>query len=691
MRARSGIITNYSVEVPLQQVSREELRYILRKVSNLLEQLQDVYLYGQLNQHGFTRIICKTNNYCGSRSDVSCVLKLTECRFWDQIDCLNEINGVGDFAAVLRSACAEGAPGSATLSLRLSTFSMRTPSFSNSLNDSCQAICEDNLPFLQQILQEQETKSLRKNEEQQPLLYELLEFSTICLSKRCVKSLARFVRSAAPTHHTDTGNIFHRLTEDIGLQCKYTRVTDTHPIKSTQLVKRNVVCEQLWSDAVDALAERARPALEERDCFGRTPLHYACRYGLVGLCRVYLECLMPDREVSYVDLCHFLFSKDIDGFTPFQLSVLSGHLENIRNTVEFIKHKTIDDHTYRKMDIAIGQAIHLALRCLIEPGRSQLARYLISTLKNLDVSTSMGRTTVYVAAQSGSDLVLKDVLTRFPHHGKLLNTPEPLQGWTPLIVACVEGHFNTAKVIVESGAANPAIRDLSGWTAKEHAAFRGHLDIAKWLAYLSENGQRSIPLRTLRSPRRRSPVTAETAHILLTIGPSNTRSGLQAVDINHMSIPHKWSLSNGANYALQISAISAIGPKLSIRLPILEDTINDPWCFTTDNPEKVKFILSIVRVNKHEDDSNVLVASGVAVLKDLKQGFSPKHESLDRDYTIPLLHKGTLEWAGTVTFSFLTITPLPFQSVPLEAKQGFWKSNASTKVVGHRGRSVYNS
>ncbi|KAL8816565.1 MAG: hypothetical protein Q9191_008307 [Dirinaria sp. TL-2023a] len=160
---------------------------------------------------------------------------------------------------------------------------------------------------------------------------------------------------------------------------------------------------------------------------------------------------------------------------------------------------------------------------------------------------------------------------------------------------------------------------------------------------------------------------------------------MQAVDINPI-LDCQYNSSYGyAGYALRINAICAIGPTLLIRLPVLGDHINDPWWFHGDSTNRAGFVFNLVRLNDQYHDNATLIASGSAILEDLERGFSSKHESLNRDYTIPLLQTDGSQFAGTVTFSFLQIRGFPCQDIRVEAKAGFWKTGTSTQVVGHRG------
>ena len=121
------------------------------------------------------------------------------------------------------------------------------------------------------------------------------------------------------------------------------------------------------------------------------------------------------------------------------------------------------------------------------------------------------------------------------------NFNSSVRGWTPLFIACVEGHLSIVKLLIEAGA-NQHQLDCFGWTAKEHASFRGYLEIAAMLCSSEVNDQ---------LPRNNSMITVEKlplldlitikdddnsmerprSHILVTLGCPNTREEIRGVRV----------------------------------------------------------------------------------------------------------------------------------------------------------------
>lgn len=53
----------------------------------------------------------------------------------------------------------------------------------------------------------------------------------------------------------------------------------------------------------------------------------------------------------------------------------------------------------------------------------------------------------------------------------VLNIQERVYGWTPLFLAAVEGYEECVRVLLAAGA-QPASKDLDGWTPHEHGMQR---------------------------------------------------------------------------------------------------------------------------------------------------------------------------------------------------------------------------
>lgn len=135
-----------------------------------------------------------------------------------------------------------------------------------------------------------------------------------------------------------------------------------------------------------------------------------------------------------------------------------------------------------------------------------------------------------------------------------------VRGWTPLFIACVEGHISIVKLLIEAGADQHKV-DCFGWTAKEHATFRGYLHLALLLCSSGVND----PL-----PPNTSPITVEQlpvldliatkdndssierarSHILVTLGSPNTREEISGVCVLRACIQRNHITFCGSNGCL---------------------------------------------------------------------------------------------------------------------------------------------
>ena len=334
---------------------------------------------------------------------------------------------------------------------------------------------------------------------------------------------------------------------------------------------------------------------------------------------------------------------------------------------------------------------------------------------NADLRDLSGRTLLYDAAQDGHENAVKAILASTAKSQDLLNLAETDKGWTPLFIACVNGHLSIVKLLLEAGA-KQRLCDLAGWTEKEHAVFRGHMKVAELLAAHGAGDHKAPassgilrtgivrPGETLKcalqsqtrtlsrlEPYEMNPncrrMQRDSSQIFVTLGPSNTRSDLKPVELTSQSCNH--DISN-ANQKIKFGVmIKAGGTKStsthSVELPMQGNMINNPLQFATEDPDDVTLVFEIFRSSSTGDKGIQVIGTGIALLKSLRQELGPKRESLLRDYTIPILENGHMTYIGSLTFSALVVTPFQPPNPPPRASPGFWKKGGPTQIVGHRG------
>ena len=101
-----------------------------------------------------------------------------------------------------------------------------------------------------------------------------------------------------------------------------------------------------------------------------------------------------------------------------------------------------------------------------------------------------GWTPLYIAANKGFTEIAKTLLFEYGSNSPMkgtsyhaLNVDMAIQntvGGTVLMVACMQGHYEIVKCLLESGA-DVNVKDRQSWTALMKAAEKGHTDIVKLL------------------------------------------------------------------------------------------------------------------------------------------------------------------------------------------------------------------
>ena len=306
---------------------------------------------------------------------------------------------------------------------------------------------------------------------------------------------------------------------------------------------------------------------------------------------------------------------------------------------------------------------------------------------NIDHQGSHGETALYVAARSGDEESVKVLLNNKAN----VDIAEKARNWTPLIVASVEGHVRIVQLLIHAGAAQE-YQDLLGWTAMDHAAFRGHIALAKKLREgqaKSRTTSGEVPRGGATISRTVKPTRMPLNECLILVNLNSFESWkyLGAPNLSPGLGPESTTIESEVGTSIEFFLSGKPNSSHIVDLPILEETINKPWAFYSKDPDNAKLMFKIYRqaTNAHHCAESVHIGSGIALLNSLKPGLGCDRESLIRDYKIPILAKNGLEDIGTVTFSFLLVKPHLRSTSFTLGRKDFWKSGGVTRVVGHRG------
>ncbi|OGM44943.1 ankyrin repeat-containing protein [Aspergillus bombycis] len=221
-------------------------------------------------------------------------------------------------------------------------------------------------------------------------------------------------------------------------------------------------------------------------------------------------------------------SLDSQRYTPLHYAVINNHAlvtKVFLKAFEPMKPTSDEARNYDLINI-LNDLLVIAIKYQYD----DIVRLFAKFSQYFHGKPSHGETALYVAARSGNEGYV-DILLK---HGRCpdLDIPETVHGWTPLFIACVEGHHAVAKLLLNA-AAKQDIRDYSGWTAKEHAAVRGHLALAGMLTSLGTEDPLGGPASTLKQPicQTTIPFRTDCHCLVINLGVLQTGKKVKAVEL----------------------------------------------------------------------------------------------------------------------------------------------------------------
>ena len=676
-----------------QQVDFREVETALGYLIATRGALQQLLWFGKVNRDAFLRILHKIE-----RADVQPPTECIDFRslirgasFASQKRCLADLARLIRVLTRFQIYLNHYTLGQRSLSLGQNPAVCES---SKSLRPLHLVISKDDLSELAKLLKL--SKLSTPNSGHDSTIFDLLDHAIRQGAERCASYL--FGQTSPHCHGFDAqvGNLLHYIA---------TREGRMHgsPIKASELLGHGTLNAHTDGDKgeitqqsllVQKLSSKQPFMLQEKDAFGRLPLHYAAEYGQSELCLTF------SKHMSWPDsVC----SSDADAITPLYLAVTS-----LSTLTTKILLEPGAQMLYPRSNQIPGKVLDSCLAIAAKLGALEIVQLLIDRGANFSHQDASGATTLYSAARDGSKELVEVLLNGMYKISITINLTELIHKWSPLIIACIQGHLPIVKLLLQAGA-DPGLRDTSGWTAKEHAVFRGHMRIAQLLPTSGSSSNEPSIQTTPGSHGRLLKSTADimTRHnsqgnsrvqtadmsgesrVILFLGPLDTRKNVKTVDLSPIAFQQAYASRTGLGYRLQITAIGAHGPSHLFDLPVLSDLTNEPMLFTTSDPTKVKLEFKLHQMVDYEGENlgdSELAGHGVALLNNLHDALGSRHESLYRDCTIPLVDIKTLAHTGNVAFSFIVVTPFwPRPQRSLTIKQGFWKQDGRTQVVGHRG------
>ena len=443
---------------------------------------------------------------------------------------------------------------------------------------------------------------------------------------------------------------------------------------------------------LDRLLSRKLDLLYKQDHLGRIPLHYACECDLAEVCEIILKSMKAWEQFDAGDTKSAILLKDIQSRSPIQISVFSGHLEVTKTLIHFEGCNNCSDLT--ALCPCFSTASSELLLFAIKSNIIEAVEFLLDFGVDVNCTDVLGQTPLYLAARSGN----KKFTCLLFRYKPVIDRPETTKNWTPLIIASLAGFTTIAESLLEHGA-NIEHRDHAGWTAIDHASYRGHIPLAKLLskaaANLSYKQAAELHQLTTSSKRKflargqpRRIVSTTESYVVANLGSLDSSNPTPAVYLSPHLIENLAIIRPKSLFSLEVSMVGTANPTYTIPLPLLEDGTNKPWTFTTVEPMKARLAFKVFRNEPANTEGRELVGSGMALLDSFKRSHATKRESLSRDFTVPILSTIGFEYIGTVIFSFIISTPLVLPNTPLINTEALWSENGPSKVVGHRGNLI---
>jgi glycerophosphodiester phosphodiesterase len=718
-------------EQGLESLDRNEIDELMGALLELRGQLRNLQSFGELNRRGFVKItkkldkkvpsVCTQHQYLSSKVDpkpfatnaaLSQALKTTN----EWMETLGETKGRDDNLSV----------HSAHTLKRVSSRSI--VSLPKGLLDTVDgAIRSDDVSILKETLAEANLDS--DDSGMQEVLVNLLQSAIACKSKKCIRFFLKDIKSLEEANDINGRNCLHRLVVSIGRaksgpranfaivpesdHMKFLTPAVTPPLgpalsklkESSSLLSIDDESVKLLVYVLNSLEPHQRASLKSKDTYGRLPLHYAAQFGFVVICELVMKYMQDWGQFNVEHGIDAPEWQDSEGLAPLHLSVIGGHPLTTQALLKAENWQGLNDRkAVMRRDISKSSAV---LALATKSNFTRIVKLLVDAGVDINWQDETGDTALHIAACFGHEECAKALLEGTVDQETNFELVEKSFSWTPLHVACVDGHLSIVELLIAAGADLKKL-DASGWTAQEHAALRGHMDIANRLSEASDPSSsdsddsastaassppKPSSIEALRSQsnivRTTEPVKTfghryltNESMVLVSLGSMDMRKDIPAVKLEQIPITEAHSTQLDTALSIIVTASGAQGEPTTIDLPVQDNISTEPIVFSTVDVLKVKLYFDIVPTYAGSQDKKV--GRGVAILSSIKQAIGLKRMNLQGDVSVPIM--GTnLEVIGCVNFNFLVITPFSHPNMGVTAKQTYWKELSSTMVIGHRG------
>lgn len=723
----------------------DEIQDLLAALLELRGQMRKLQWYGEVNRRGFIKITKKLDKKIPQTHAQKkyLELKVDPAPFATNAQLLQSLARVNDWISVLTEV---SSTAKADDNASIASGSLKRTTSRPSLDISPEQIAalesylrSDNADSLELFIVDAQ-KGLSKGSESafQAFLKTLLNKAISIRGRRCTAVLLENVVFLDESDDLNRRNCIHRLVVSI---CRAHTDADKEATKSSvpdfedegldfitpaaspsKVFKRAVPQEdkhakplsreddpiKFLAFLLDSLQPTQRSGLMARDNAGRTPLHFAAEFGVRALCEVIVEHL---QAWNMFDVSHGIDGpnwQDEEGWAPLHLGVIGGH----PRTTQYL----LDSENW-KSDVPIGTVRRTSskssavLALATKSNFIEVVRILVKAGVDINYQDQQGETALHVAARFGHADCARLLLAGSNSQVADTELAEVTYSWTPLFIACVDGHFPIVELLLDANA-DVDRADSSGWTAKEHAALRGHLDIAARLDELNQASDQSSPSTSvstsppistslndrksngLGAPPPATKITepvktfghrylTDKSMVLVSLGSMDARRNIRPVNLDRIPLANAHSTQLDTALSIVVSAKGADGESEVFDLPVQDNVSTEPIVFQSAEPDKAKIYFDLIPTYSGSRDR--VVGRGVALLSSLKTHLGSKKMPLKGDLTVPIVAQADMEVIGTVTFNYLIISPFKHPNMALSENRTYWKSMASTMVIGHRG------
>lgn len=750
----------YSMEGnhPLDAEESHDLHEALLDLRYHLRRLQ---WYGEVNRRGFVKITKKLDKKVGAQAQKRYLeTKVDPAPFASNTRAIKAQERINAWMAVITDNSKpeeklfdDASSTHSTLSLKRGPARPHLNLPASVLTAVDDSLRKDDTHVLLELLETLKTSADQAGEGIfSKVLKTLIQRAILHRSKSCLTALLSRVDTLDEDDDINRRNCLHRLVISVGREqstsdseSAASMVLDFPPETSRYITPaapptlqppRSVVREEhmpqqlsrddsavaILQHLLDNLRPDQRESLMTKDLSGRTPLHYGAQYGFKVVCEVIIEHLKAWDMFDVSAGIDGPLWQDEDGWAPLHLSVVGGHPKTTRCLLDAENwRETHGNSDQVRKQVSKSSAV---LALATKANFVDIVQLLVEAGIDINYQDEQGETALHVAARFGHDECARIILNGSDYQKANLDLPENTYGWTPLFIACVDGALGVAKLLVDAGADLERF-DSSGWTAKEHAALRGHLEIARCLAEVcpevpvppesepsppipspspspagSPPAQSSLTDRRSNAPaptsagssglRNSEPIktfghrylTDETM-ILVSLGTMDMRKPLETVSLDRIPMENAHATQLDTALSMVVTASGAHGEPEVIDLPVQDNISTEPIVFHTTDASKVRLLFDLVPT--YSGSKEKVVGRGVALLSSIKPSVGSQRINLKGDSTVPIVAANTLDVIGSVTFNFLVITPFTHPNMSITGNQTYWRSMSSTMVIGHRG------